>query len=305
MKPDNLPNFLIIGAHKAGTTSLYHYLNQHPEVYLPEIKEPRFFALKDEKLNYQGPNDPANRCNYRTVEKYKSLFKNSEKFKMRGEASTIYHYSKIAPLNIKEFIPNVKIIMILRHPVQRAFSNYVYALRDRRETESNFKFAIEKESIRIKNNWGPLWHYKQRGLYGEQMERYFELFKKEQIKFVLYEDFTDDPLKTYTDICNFLHVDNTFKPNLDLNFNPSGIAKNNMLQGFLVNPHPLKAIFSFLPNTVKSKLKLLVMKSNLSRDDKPMLDKECYNMLLEYYYNDIIKLQSITGLDLSSWLKYK
>ena len=118
-----LPNFLIIGAAKAGTTSLYRYLEQHPDVFMSEFKEPRFFALENDPLDYRGPNDPAAHCEYKTLEAYETLFAGVRNERAAGEASTLYLYHEDAAERIRHYVPDMKMIAVLRHPVEQAYSN--------------------------------------------------------------------------------------------------------------------------------------------------------------------------------------
>ena len=121
-----MPNFLLIGAAKAGTSSLYGYLKQHPQIYMSPIKEPRFFALEGETLNFNGPTRGINQTSINTLEAYSQLFQKVTTEKAIGEASTIYLSSPKAPERIKHYLPDVKLIAILRDPSERAFSSYMH-----------------------------------------------------------------------------------------------------------------------------------------------------------------------------------
>ena len=130
-----MPDFLIVGAAKSGTTALYHYLGQHPEVFLSPIKETNFFAQKGKNLDFNGPKDNLithKKTITETVDYY-NQFTNVTNEKAIGEICPSYLYYKDAPKNIKEHIPEVKIIAILREPVSRAFSAWVHLTRDGRE----------------------------------------------------------------------------------------------------------------------------------------------------------------------------
>ena len=208
-----IPNFLIIGAAKAGTTSLYDYLNQHPQIYMSPIKEPRFFALEGEKLDFRGPAQGINQTSVTTWEQYCQLFQEATTEKAIGEASTIYLSNPKAPHRIKHYLPEVKLIAILRDPAERAFSSYVHLVRDGYENLS-FTEAVEAEPTRIKENWQPLWYYKERGFYYEQLQKYFAIFKPEQIKIYLYEDLAVDSTAVIQDLSRFLGVDDSFTPDL-------------------------------------------------------------------------------------------
>src|SRR5688572_7713518 len=127
-----MPNFLIIGAAKAGTTSLYSYLNQHPQIFMSPVKEPNFFALEGEKLNFRGPGDAQviNRYSITQLESYRAHFKGITQETCIGEASTLYLDHPKAVERIQHYTPKARLITILRDPVERAFSNFLHAVRD-------------------------------------------------------------------------------------------------------------------------------------------------------------------------------
>lgn len=130
-----LPNFLIIGAAKAGTTSLYHYLAQHPQIYMSPIKEPNFFALEERCVDFRGPGDHLyiKQFSVTELERYRSLFQGVTHEQAVGEASPLYLYSPVAPARSHRYVPEMKLIAILRHPVDRAYSAFLHLLRDERE----------------------------------------------------------------------------------------------------------------------------------------------------------------------------
>ncbi|HEX9660552.1 MAG TPA: sulfotransferase [Rhodothermales bacterium] len=161
-----LPDFLVVGAAKSGTTSLYHLLRQHPDVFMSAVKEPGFFALKNRDLQFNGPGDmnAIGRCSVNSLETYTALFDEAGSGVAAGEASNIYLYSPEAPPAIKAAIPNVKLIAMLRDPVERAFSAYLMMLRDNRETLP-FKLALAQAEKRAGQGWSYMWQYQSGGRY--------------------------------------------------------------------------------------------------------------------------------------------
>src|SRR5215472_6955488 len=167
-----LPNFLVLGTAKAGTSSLYAYLKQHPEVYLSPKTELNFFAHEGKDLNFRGPGDPDyvwDDSIIATYEEYCKQFDTVDKESAVGEVSTHNLYSPQAAAKIKHYVPNAKMIAILRNPADRAFSAFSHMVRDRREETDDFRCALSREQHRIRNNWEPLWHYKAMGFYGAQL----------------------------------------------------------------------------------------------------------------------------------------
>ncbi|MDJ0532709.1 MAG: sulfotransferase [Xenococcaceae cyanobacterium MO_207.B15] len=297
-----MPNFLIIGAAKAGTTALYHYLQQHPQIYMSPHKEPRFFALEGESINFQGPGDKTRFRFVTEMESYRALFEGVSQEIAIGEASPWYLYVPQAGERIKKHLPDVKLIVILREPVARAYSNFIHALREGLEPLEDFAQAMEAESERIRQNWSYRWHYKQKGFYYGQIKHYFDLFDREQIKVYLYDDFINNPISLLQDIFRFLGVDDSFIPDLSSKHNVSGIPKNYVLDQFLIRDTRLKRVLTRLvrSKTLREQLEKKLMELNLRQ--KPPLKPEVRERFKQEYREDILKLQELIQKDLSKWL---
>ena len=299
-----LPNFLIIGAPKAGTTALYHYLSEHPQIYMSPHKEPRFFALEGEPIeNFRGPGDLTNLKLVTDIENYRTLFKEVSNEVAIGEASVWYLYSPKAPERIRHYIPDAKLIAILRDPVERAYSNFLHLVRVDLEPLTDFAQAMSAQEERISNNWSPRWHYKQRGFYYAQLKRYFDQFDRDQIRIYLYEDFTTNSIDVLQDIFRFLGVDDTFVPDTSQKHNASGIPRNKALYKFLRRSNPIKNILTpFLPSKrLRQHVKANLM--NLNTRKKPQLLPDVRTQLIEEYREDILRLQELIQRDLSQWLQ--
>ncbi|MBF0226544.1 MAG: sulfotransferase [Desulfobacterales bacterium] len=297
-----MPNFLVIGAAKSGTSSFYNYLKAHPQIYMSPIKEPRFFDLEGEKINFKGPKDielmNKLRYNVNNIDDYMSLFNGVSSEKAIGEASPTYLYSPKSPAKIRNYIPSVKLIAILRNPIDRAYSNYMMMVRDKRETLSNFKEALSAEEERIKNNWGPLWHYKNMGFYSIQLKRYLSVFDRSQIKIFLYEDFSSNPLNIMKETFQFLGVDDNFSPDVSKKFNVSSNKNSNILVKFLYDKKFLRQIIKqILP--LKLKQNLL---TSLNQFSKKNISKHLRKDLVLLYKNDIMELEKIIKRDLGKWM---
>jgi len=298
-----MPNFLIIGAGKSGTTSLYHYLKQHPEVYMSPVKEPKFFALEGKKLDFRGPNDDAhmNRKSVTDLDAYRALFRGVADEKAVGEASPLYLYSPEAPARIRRYIPEARLIAILRNPVDRAFSSYLHCIRDRGEPLKDFAQALREEETRIENGWGPIWHYKHVGFYSAQLERYFDTFRRDQIKVFLYEDLQDDPVGMLQSIFRFLGVGDARLPDISLRHNISGVPRSRLVHELLNKPNPIKSAFRpLLPAKLRKRLNHNLTGRNLV---KPQLSPEVRRQLIKAYSEDILKVQELIDRDLSGWLE--
>ena len=297
-----LPNFLIIGAAKSGTGALHHYLAQHPEIFMSPIREPHFFALEGTTPVFQGPQDDEliNKRAVTTLEEYTLLFSGVQNEIAVGESSVSTLYSAKAPARIKNILPCAKLIVILRNPVDRAFSNYLYMVARGFEPEPTFEAAIKVEEWRIQNGWQHIWHYRNMGFYGEQLERFVCLFPLEQKRIFLYEDFLADSQTILRSIFEFLEVDTTFRPRQVKRPNQSGIPKNQYLNDLLLKHGLLKqALKILLPKEVGQVLASEFRKQNLR---KPRLDRATRLELIETYQPDIERLQRILNRDLSRWL---
>jgi sulfotransferase family protein len=309
-----MPNFLIIGAAKSGTTSLYHYLKQHPQVYMSPNKEPDFFALEGRKLNFDGPDgkEATNRRIRRgcatNIEEYRTLFRGVSDETAIGEASTWYLYSAQAPGRIKVHIPKAKLIAVLRNPVERAYSAFLYLrLRDQ-EPLSEFSQALQAEQIRKSNNWDWWWYYKDIGFYYVQLKRYFDTFGQDQIRVYLYEDLKAEPLRVVQSVFRFVGVDNKFVPDFSRRYNPSGVPKDNPLAELAHKPHnPVKTILRpLLPAGLRWRLSTSLLYTRLKNwtvTKPPPLPPEIRGELTDLYREDVLKLQDLIGRDLSVWLK--
>lgn len=291
-----LPNFFVIGAMKAGTTALYYNLKQHPQIFMSPVKEPNFFALEGQDSYTTLEWDE---YSYTDFNSYCSLFDNVRNEIAIGEASHSYLYIPSAHERICRIVPHASFICILRNPVDRAYSHYLYLLRDGWEPITNFERALEEEETRIKNNI-PFGHYFRRGLYYQQLKWYFDSFDPSRIKIYLYEEFTQDPARFTQKMYQFLGVNSDFIPDASIRRNPSGIPKNKLIHALFVKPNPLKAFIQpFLPDEMY-RLATRIRDRNLV---KPELSFETRRALLERYREDILNLQDLLQRDLSVWLQ--
>jgi hypothetical protein len=298
-----MPNFLIIGAGKSGTTSLYHYLGQHPGVYMSPMKEPKFFCFEGARPSFRGPGDDVeiNRKCVTTLDAYRALFDGVAGEKAVGEASSMYLYYPKAPERIRHHVPGARLIAVLRNPVDRAYSSYLHCVRDRGEPLEDFAEALREERDRIRKGWGPLWHYRTAGFYFAQLSRYFDTFDRRQIRIYLYEDLKADAAGVLEDIFRFLGVDDSYAPDISLRHNVSGVPRSRVLHALLNKPNPIKTVFKPLfPAGPRKVLSHRLTGKNLAR---PQLSADVRRELTEEYSEDITKVQSLIGRDLSKWLE--
>lgn len=297
-----LPNFLIIGAMKSGTTALYQYLEQHPQVYMSPVKEPNFFAFENERPDFRAPSDTApggiNEQSVTDLDEYRTLFGGVSSERAVGEASHWYLYSPKAPERIQHHIPGARIIAVLRNPVERAYSDFLHSVRDGNETVTDFREALAREPERIHADWS-MGRYVDRGFYHAQLERYFNRFEPDRIRVYLYEDLKADASGVMKDMFQFLGVDETFEPNMSVRPNVSGVPRSRVLHALFTKPSRTKAFLKpLLPATVLS-LADDLKRRNL---DRPQIQPEIRAQLIDVYTDDILKLQELIRRDLSEWL---
>jgi len=319
-----LPNFLIIGAAKSGSTSLHHYLGQHPDIFMSRIKEPNFYSFAGDTPVFRFPPEcedkgRAIRSRVRnailgnriaSMEQYRRLFAGAMKQRAVGESSVNYIYSSEAPDLIRENLPDVRLVAILRNPVDRAYSRFQHARRDDLEPFADFALALAAEEQRVAEGYAPAWHYRRRGYYHQQLVRYYERFDRKRIHIMLYDDFCQDPLKQMQTLFGFLGVDTTFIPDLSQRLNVSGkpriTARSWLLDDLLNTNNPVKACVKWLlPEAALRALRQLIITCNCKQAPSPgygPLSPELYRQLQDDFRPDILKLQDLTGLDLSRWL---
>ena len=298
-RPTVLPTFIVVGAAKSGTTALYHWLNQHPEVFMSPVKEPHFFSGL--QPTYSGPGDDRfNQPLVTTWDAYGRLFEGSEEFAVRGEASP--SYLDLYPESIermKEALADVKIVILLRHPTTRAFSEYVHLVRDGRETLS-FRQALEAEEDRIRRGWRRIWAHKARGRYADAVEAYISAFGRDHVGVWLYEELRDHPETTFRSICQFIGASPDYAPFFS-QVNVGGLPRIPFVHRWLNRPNAWLAwIRRWLPARWRARLRQSVDHLNLG---KMTIAEEDRKYLDQYYRDDIEKLRRVLpDVDFSQWL---
>jgi hypothetical protein len=294
LKYMRFPDFYIVGAARAGTTSLWQYLNQHPLIFMPSdvvYKEPAYFA------DLYG---------IKSLEKYLSLFTEANPEQIIGEASTAYLAAPESPRRLYSATPHAKIIISLRNPSERAYSLYNWMAKEGYEWINTFELALMEETKREKadsfRNYNPENYYNylyyQSGLYSDQIARYQELFAQENIHFINFDSFVKNPLKETQRVYRFLCVDSDFHPVIRVH-NPSVSVYSARLQ------FAIRQLFQNRINLIPQVVRMPVMQFllNLNSNSLPPkpIGKETRRLLDELYAADVRRTSEITGLDLSAW----
>ena len=292
---ENLPNFLIVGAAKAGTTSLYEYMRQHPNIFMPEWKELSFFI--------GDPFGPLHRV--KKPQFYYRVFADTHNCKAVGEASTSYLFDTDAPDIIFKKLGLIQIIIILRDPVAMSYSLYNHQVRKEGETISDFESALAAENQRRQSlgfrescyGWHANYYYYHRGLYFEQVKRYLDRFGKKHVKILLFDELTKTPVPVVQDLYRFLSVDDSFVPAIKVH-NPAGGILN--IPRFWKDTGLFLKTFQFVfsKNLVK---KMPHLCRNLGRKPPLPINSDTAHRLRKNFENDICRLEDLIGKDLSAW----
>tara|TARA_B100001175_G_C19468104_1_gene620236 strand:- start:554 stop:1462 length:909 start_codon:yes stop_codon:yes gene_type:complete len=300
---NRLPNFLIVGAAKSGTSSLHNYLHEHPEVFMPsynregmKVKEPRFL-IKD-LVQHRLHNGVWN------FEEYQSLFSDVREEKVIGESTVLYlYYYQHAIKNIKYYLgEEVKIIIMLRNPIDRAYSAFQHVSRGLKETNSfEESLEIEKGRLERETNLTPMVMYKEMGMYYSMVKAYKDSFKN--IHIVFYEDFRDNIALEMNKVYSFLGISKDINVNLNKRYNVGGKKwKNKKSKHFFMKDNWAKSILkSITPKKIRQEIRNKLV--NLSTKEVEEMKKETRKMLNNYFQEDIKKLSELLNKDLQHWTK--
>lgn len=284
-----LPNFILVGAPKAGTTSLYHYLRSHPDVFMSGVKEPHYFYYIEELMPAWGVS---------TLGAYEALFDGVSGEQAVGEASTWYLYSETAAFQIRRAIPEARILALLRNPVDRAYSSWAYRVQMGWETES-FEGALDREDERHAR--GDVWdvHYMRAGLYADQVERYFQQFPAEHVRVMLFEDMATRPQKVVRESFTFLGEEpDAVGPDVDQVHNKTVLPRSPLIARMMKHGRLSSAVRGLVPPGTLSPLRKAL--SRVNQRARPPLDPALRARLTDQCRPDVRRLSDLLGQDLES-----
>jgi len=292
-----LPNFIIFGAGRSGTTSLYEYLRQHPQVFMSRVKEPNYFAF-DGKIP-DGPGATWLRAtSVTTREAYEALFANAADVRAIGEASARYLREPNAAARIHALLPDVRLVAILRNPVERAFSTYLAHRRDGYDPAPTFEEALADQDRRRRERW-PFGPFVDAGFAGQQLIGYRRLFAPTQLRIYLYEDLVSDARGLMRDLFTFLNVDASIVPDVSRRYGRTGVIRNPVVRLFWRHTQRLRIrVGPLLPSTWRHHANAWAIRDLV----RPELRPESREALLRLYRDDTLLLQDLLGRDLSTWL---
>lgn len=316
-----LPDFIIAGAMKSGTTSLYSILRKHPDVFMPSLEvgffdiddlhqHPDFFRKSGSEWHYHRYSE--SRQDY--IQWYRQLFAESRSTQVIGERSTTYMASQVAPYRIREEVPGARLIFMLRDPVPRAYSNYWHLLRSGEVAGSFENALLYRPTVLF-----------ERGLYRPQIDRYLDKFTRDQMLFVLFEEFIENPRACLKTVCEFIGVDSGKLPKMEnarhenrgrypwsrhAQYLINSVLFHGLLNGQRYRDAHLPALkaeslgLSFWERQAEEAVNILfkgLSRLNCSRVRRPEIEPETRD-LLKYLYEDRNQgLSSLIDRDLSQW----
>lgn len=292
------PDFFIVGAPKAGTTALYSYLRQHPEIYMPQRKEMHFFGSDIQSTHF-----------VRDLRQYLSAFSGASDHKRVGEASVWYLYSKRAASEIKSFSPSASILIMLRNPVDMLYSLHSQFLYNGSEDIEDFESALNAEEDRKKGlrippavHFPECLYYRETVRYAEQVKRYFDAFGKENVHIIIYDDFKDNPSASYQQTLIFLGVSRHFKPDFTI-VNPNKSVRSKAVRSFLSNPqeHSQRFLKTLVPRFVRTNLWKTLKRLNTRYEPRTPMGTALRMRLQAEFAEEVDGLSNLIGRDVTRW----
>lgn len=296
-----MPNFIIIGAARSGTTSVYQYLRQHPQICMSRIKETNYFAylasqVRGSRIVPQVAWQVTSRADY------EALFQARKMHLAIGEASPFYFFAPGVPALIKETLPEIQLIAILRDPVERAHSAYIKNLAEGFEARS-FRKAIEEETQGNNPAVTSATYYVRAGLYHHLLSCYLEYFDRTQLQIYFHEDLAESPAAFMRSIFTYLGVDANFTPNTSIHFNRGMIPPIKANAGFRRFKRLSRNLREHLPRNLYFFLLRVQQRIQGTFPTAPEPAGELRTFLRGLFVEDIKKLEALTGRDLSKWLE--
>jgi hypothetical protein len=290
-----LPNFIVIGTAKGGTTALYWYLAEHPEVFMSPVKETNFFAWNlDEggQLLYGDPD--VHRFPVKSMEEYQALFAGAGEARAIGEASPLYLECPQAAGRIRSTLPEARIICTLRHPVDRAYSDYLMYIRRRgRPFDPARDLSPGAAWARPDSRW------MQVSRYHGQLARYYEVFPRDRIHVLLFDDIRRSATGATQDVYRFLGVDAEFRPDTATPHAAGGVPASHMLEGLLTRSPISAALRRWVPAGAANWVRRLRARTLRKA---PVLPPALRQELTGHFRDDIMRTSALIGRDLEHWL---
>jgi hypothetical protein len=300
-----LPDFLLVGAAKSATSSLSFYLDQHPQIAMASQKESWFFSFYGNPPDYSSPGVLSDVVS--DLDTYTRLFDGAKADQKLGDACPSYLYTyedtirNIRELYSTELLAKLKIIISLREPVGRAYSQY-YTFKRKVQEPLTFDQAIQPDTInkRLQQNWNIFYDYLGFGMYASQVEAFQQAFGKERVHVLLYDDISSDIQKTCRDIYEFLEIDPDVVVDDRHKINAiSGEPRIKWVVAGLFSKNRFKrSISAIIPQKLRAKIAFFIFTALLKHET---LDAKTIHQISQYFTEDISRLEKLIGRDLSAW----
>lgn len=303
-----LPQFLLIGAPKAGTTALHGALATHPQLQMSSIKEPKFYLCNGQpptRADNRGPGDAHSSREWVWERpRYESLWKGAAPDALRGESTPLYLYDLEAQQRISRDVPDARLVVVVRDPVDRAYSNWTHLWSDGYEPIGDFHEAVLAEPQRITSGYAPFWHYLGLGRYGSQLQHLLTLFPREQVLVLRYRELVNEPARTLDRVSEFLGVDpgraHAMPPDNVKAFAPANTTNALLRKGVRAGA----ALGAYAPppvwRTVEKPLRRALQREGARR---PTLDVETRRAVMALVQDDIAILEDVLGESFEDWRK--
>jgi Sulfotransferase family len=302
-----LPDFFLLGAPKAGTTALHAALAQHPQLYLSPVKEPKFYLCDGRPPRGFGQRGPGDAHSAREWiwrrDRYEALFDPAPAGLLRGESTPFYLYDRAAQQRIQQDVPNARLLVVIRDPVDRAYSNWMHLRSDGLEPIEDFAGAWAAEGRRIEQGWAPFWHYRRLGLYGEQLRDLIEQFGRGQVHVLRYRELVETPRESLDAVCTFLGVTPGLISGAKRENSRPFVAPSSRVRVLARAVRAGAALGAYAPPQVwrqASRPLLAALQQGHAR--RPVLDADLRLQLVDYYREDNALLSSVTGRPFADWL---
>jgi hypothetical protein len=292
------PDLFIVGAFKAGTTAMYEYLRVHPQVFMSVPKEPMYFG-----------DDLTPRYRRMSEDEYLALFKDAKQDQRAGEASPWYLYSKDAPREILDFAPSAQAIVLLRNPVDVMYAQHSQLVFNRREDIADFGEALAAENDRLAGRRVPAdalrpeaLYYRRSVRFADQLRHWFDVFGRDRMRLVVFDDLVADPRGVYRGTVEFLGVDPSYEVDLSV-YNPNKRARSGFVQRMIfAPPRPLRSLFGKLrSNPLAHRLRDRMVAANSKQAARAQMDPKLRSQLTEEFAPQVAELGELIGRDLSAW----
>lgn len=294
------PTFLMIGAARSGTTAMIRFLAQHPDVFVTDPKEPHFFAFANQQISFAGPGDDEtiNRRLINEPSRYRELYDGAVDRPVRGEGSvsTLCH-PESAVANIERYAPEAKLLVLLRDPVERAFSSYLYLRSRDFEALPTFEEGLAAEDRRRAAGYHHMWWYRRLGEYATQLDPFVRALGRDRLLVVRHEAFAESPTATMRAVTDFLGL-SPFAFDTSVRVNAGGEPRSRVLTRTMRSVRRSDLARQAVRSVTSSRMRERVRSVNL---DRPELPSHVGAQLRSAYADEIERLEGLLDLDLTSW----